>query len=284
VPAPSPLRPSVDVLRRLYVDERLSSPEIARQCQVEKITVLRWLRAADIERRPIGRGLANRGIKPPTAEELHRLIHIEHLGYRGVADLYGVDHTAVSHWLTKHGIAKPTVWQTRRPAGAREPSEQELRDRISRGESLTSITKDFDINRSTLTKRCRSYGIEVQHDGWQKGIRYPCADGHQARSLYEQRVDNWLHEHGINHEVEPAYPWDRRYRADFRVADIYIEVWGVTQNAAYTARRTMKIRRCKEAGIDLISINVWQFAKGRRWWRPLQRLQQITGDLPDRLF
>lgn len=272
--APSPLRPSDEELRRLYVDERLPSTAIAEQCKVEKITVLRWLGAAGIERRPAGRNLANRGGEPPAADELRHLVHVEHLGYDQIAARYGVDRTTVPYWLTKHGIPRPDVWVTRRRGQvAREPDEHELRERIGRGESLTSIAGDFDVSRSLLATRCATYGIEVQRDGWRAGHRFTCADGHLARSTYELRVDDWLSERGIDHQVEPGYPWDRRYRADFLVGSTYIEVWGVTDNPAYKKRRAMKIERCKAEGLDLIGINHWQFAKGRRWWRPLERLQ-----------
>ncbi len=269
--APSKNRPTPEALRRLYVDDRMTSREIAESVGVEKITVLRWLKAAGIDRRASGRGLANRGITPPTADELRRMLHEEHIGLRGVAEKYGVDYTAVSHWCDALGVPRPTVWQTRRGL-VKEPTEQELRERIGRGESLTSIAEDYEVTRTLLRARCRRYGIEVQRDGWQRGKRFPCTDGHLARSTYELRVDDWLFDHGIDHQTEPAYPWDRRYRADFLVGSTYIEVWGVTRNPAYTARRHHKVTRCAETGIDLIQINGGQFANGRRWWRPLENL------------
>lgn len=273
MPAASKNRPSPEELRALYVDQRLSSLAIAERCQVEKITVLRWLRAAGIERRPVGSGLANRGVEMPTAEELHRLIHVENIGLRGVAERYGVYYTAVGKWLDRYGIERPTVWQTRRrgeiPA---EPTEEELRERIAAGESLSAIARDYPVSSTLIRQRCRTYGIEFQRDGWQLGKRFPCADGHLARSTYELRVDDWLFDHGLQHDVEPAYPWDRRYRADFLVGQTYIEVWGVTNNAAYRERRALKIQRCAETGLDLIQINYGQFSRGRRWWRPLEQL------------
>lgn len=273
MPAPSKNRPTPDALRRLYVDERMTSREIAASLGVEKITVLRWLKAAGVERRASGRGLANRGITPPTAEELRRMIHEDHIGLRGVAEKYGVDYTAVSHWLDRYEITPPTVWQTRRRGEQPvEPSEDELRERTGAGESLASIARDYAVSSTLVRARCERYGIEVQRDGWQRGKRFTCADGHLARSTYELRVDDWLFDHGIAHETEPAYPWDRRYRADFLVGSTYIEVWGVTNNPAYTARRDLKVQRCAETRIDLIQINYGQFANGRRWWRPLQRL------------
>lgn len=271
--ARSPNRPSDDELRRLYVDERLSSVAIAEQCQVEKITVLRWLRAAGIERRPAGTGLAARGLARPTAEDLQRMLHEEHLGLVGVATRYGVDYTAVGHWCDDYGIPRPTIWQTRRGGKpASEPTEQELCDRIAAGESLRSIERDFDVTRIVLRNRCREYGIDVRRDGWDGGHRLTTADGHRVRSTYELRVDDWLHAHGLAHELEPRYPFDQRYRADFLVQGTFIEVWGVTNNPRYKQRRQWKVEQCARHGLPLIQIGHWQFAKDRRWWKPLENL------------
>lgn len=278
MPAPSPNRPSPEELRELYIDQGLSSLAIAERCGVEKITALRWLKAAGIERRPTGSGLANRGVTPPTAEELHRLIHVENIGLRGVAECYGVYYTAVGHWLDRHGIERPSIWQTRRRGVVpTEPTEQELRERIGSGESLASIARDFPVSSTLIRARCTTYGIEVSRDGWQRGKRFECADGHLARSTYELRVDDWLSERGIEHEVEPPYPWDRRYRADFCVDDAYIEIWGVIGNPAYQTRKAMKIERCAAEGLRLIQINYAQFASGRRWWKPLEVFDRQAG-------
>lgn len=274
MPAPCENRPTDNDLRRLYVDEGWTAQRIADLAGVRKITALRWLRAAGVERRPAGIGLVARGIEPPTAEELRRMIHEEHLGYDGVAERYGVDRTAVPYWLRKHGIPRPEIWSTRRKG--REvplPTEADLRARLAAGQSIVDIGRDYGVSNAPIRRLCDEYGIEVKRSGWQGGRRLVGDDGHELRSLYEQRVCNWLHHNSVEHYLEPAYPWDRRYRADFRVGQTYIEVWGVTENEAYQRRKAMKIERCAEHGIPLIQINPWQFANGRKWWRPLLPLK-----------
>lgn len=279
----SALKPSRDDLYRMYVDEMLTARQIAEQCKVRHITVLRWLRAAGIERRKGKGAFYLSGGEPPSAEDLRRMIHVEHLGYSGVAAKYGVDMTAVPYWLEKYGIEKPTIWATRRKGVVPPmPSEAELRHRLGLGHSLTTVAAEYDCARSTIAARCQRYGIPVARDGWRGGHRLHCIDGHAARSTYEQRVDDWLYQHGVAHELEPAYPWDRRYRADFLVGQTYIEVWGVRDNDRYAERRRMKIARCRQAGLDLIGINHWQFAAGKRWWRPLERL--VSEELGSSLF
>lgn len=201
------------------------------------------------------------------------MVHVEHLSYVAIAAKYGVDPTAVPYWLDKHRIKRPTIWGTRRKGSPTPmPSDAEIRDRLALGHSANSIAADHKATPDLVRKRARELSLDVRRDGWRGGKRYKCADGHEARSVYEQRVDDWLYRHGLAHECEPAYPWGRRYRADFKVDDTYIEVWGVSENAAYQRRRAMKIERCEQVGLPLISINHWQFARGRRWWKPLEQL------------
>lgn len=223
--------------------------------------------------RPGGCGLANRGQEMPPRKELNDLVHVQHLSYREIAAIYGVDASAIPHWLDRYDIDRADVWVTRRKGRpVLLPTAGELRHRRSLGESATSIAASYKVSRTLIAQLCKSQGIPLDLDGWQGGRRYACRDGHQARSLYEQRVDDWLAEHGIGHIVEPRYPFDARYKADFLVDRFYIEVWGVTNNPAYQERKRKKIRLCEENSLPLIQINHWQFAKGRRWWKPLQKL------------
>lgn len=267
------MKPSRETLHDLYENQRLTTRQIGAQLGVSKTQVVRWMKSYEMDRRVATNGLENRGIEAPTAAELEWMVHVEHLGYQKIADRYGVDPTAVPFWLTKYGIRKPSAWETRRK-GVAMPNIN-IADVIARyetGESLDKIAAGYGVTRTPITARLRASGYTLRRDGWNGGHRYECADGHPARSLYEQRVDDWLTEHQIEHELEPTYPWDRRYMADFKVGSAYIEVWGVTENEAYKKRRKMKIERCASEGIDLISINHWQFTRGRKWWKPLERL------------
>lgn len=82
-------------------------------------------------------------------------------------------------------------------------------------------------------------------------------DGHKVRSGLEMAVDDWLFEHGIQHELEPHCPWDKSphpRRADFKVGDVYIEVWGLAGKTKYDKRRAQKVAKYAEHGIKLIEI------------------------------
>lgn len=273
---PSKNKPSSDRLRKMYVDQKMTLREIGELVGVRHITVRRWLKAYGIPARPTGspNSLKARGVTPPTSEELFTMVHVEHLSYEKIAAKYGVDFTAVPHWLDRHGIKRPKLWDTRRKGKHPFiPDSSELERLYDAGQSVRTIGSMFGVSEGTIRRRLVEAGAKIRPDGWNGGKRYPCRDGHLARSLYEQRVDDWLTANGIPHTLEPAYPWDRRYMADFLVGDVYIEVWGVSDNAAYNERKQLKVQQCESAGIDLIQINHWQFAKGRKWWKPLERLR-----------
>lgn len=262
-------RPTAEELRELYLVQRKTTREIGTRYGVRHTSVRRWLKHHGIETRPAGRGLANRGTAAPAAEELHRLVHVEHLSYRDIGDRYGVDHTAVPVWLDQYGIAKPGVWDTRRRgAVVALPSAVDLRRRYEAGESLRTLIRGTGVSESTLADVMRSAGIEIRDNGWNGGRRFACTDGHPARSVYEQRVDDWLAAHGYAHEIEPRLPFDRRCRADFLVGSLYIEVWGVTNLPSYTARRQRKTRLYAQHGLPLIGLPVHAFGRGT-WARRL---------------
>src|SRR6266567_1161901 len=211
------MKPDFNTLQHLYETERLTTRQIGSQFGVSKTQVLRWLKSYNISPRDAHNGLLNRGITEPTKAELEHLVQIEHKGYREIAKIYGVDYTAIPYWLKKHQIELPTVWGTRRK-GAQiiYPTQDELHQMyIVQGMTLAQIAAIYMVSQSPIADLCKKFGIPIRPDGFNGGIRFTCDDGHLVRSTYEQKVDNWLHEHGIAHEYEPILPFDRRYHADF---------------------------------------------------------------------
>lgn len=55
-------------------------------------------------------------------------------------------------------------------------------------------------------------------------------DGHCLGSGLECYVDDFLYEHGIAHEVQPLIVKTRKFRADFKVGEYWIEVLGYKDN------------------------------------------------------
>ena len=96
----------------------------------------------------------------------------------------------------------------------------------------------------------------VLEDGTRKtsrGIHTIAKDGHVCLSLGEKTIDEFLYEHGINHEKEPRYP-EGNYRGDFKVGAAFIEYFGLTGNPDYDAKTKEKIRLCKKHKITLVAL------------------------------
>jgi hypothetical protein len=86
-----------------------------------------------------------------------------------------------------------------------------------------------------------------------RGIHTVANDGHLCLSLGERTIDDFLYEHGIEHEKEPSYP-DSNFRADFRVGDILIEYFGMAGDPEYDKKTKIKKGICRTNQIQLISI------------------------------
>lgn len=269
------VRPDIETVRRLYETERLTTRQIGSMFGVSKTEVLRWLQFYNISRRAANSGLLNRGLPEPTKEDLERLVHQEHKGYRYIAQIYGVDMAAVPQWLKKHQIERPTVWDTRRKGvTVVYPTQEELRQMyIEEGMTLAQIAAQVGVSQTPIARLCQEFGIPLRPDGFNGGIRFGCEDGHLVRSTYEQKVDNWLYENGIAHEYEPRLPFDRRWYADFLANGWYIEIWGVHNSKDYAQRKSRKISLYRAHQTPLIQLSIDSFQPRRKdsWKKKLAR-------------
>lgn len=76
-----------------------------------------------------------------------------------------------------------------------------------------------------------------------RGTLIRARDGHRCLSMGEKAVCDFMHQSGIEHEREPAYPIDPtlnplgRRRADWILSDgTFVELWGLPNNPAYAAK------------------------------------------------
>ena len=230
--------PPESELRNLYEVQRMTAEQVGENFGVSHGLVLQWLKRYGIQARPHGTGLAARGIEPPTCEELTRMIHTDRLTYTQIASRYGVDQSAVQHWLKRHGIERPLTWFEEHSA---PETLAAMRAAYEAGASLEDIGQHWGgVAETTVNTLFKANGIALRLGGWKGGQRFTCQDGHLVRSTYERRVDDWLYEHGIEHTYEPSLPFSPVHKADFEANGWYIEVWGVTDNQAYQERKQRK--------------------------------------------
>lgn len=78
-----------------------------------------------------------------------------------------------------------------------------------------------------------------------------CADGCKARSRDEVVVDDWLSARRVPHEREPRL---KGMRPDWRVGNVYIELWGLAGQQGYEKRREEKLALYRARRLRLIEI------------------------------
>lgn len=138
----------------------------------------------------------------------------------------------------------------------RVPIDKELLQTLYVEEEMTSREIGQIIGRSAKVVRdyLKYHGILVRPDGIKNRERIKCTDGHLVRSYYERAFDNLLHKNGIDHEYDPRLPFNHRYMADFKVGDVYVEIWGLMGNEQYRKRREKKIQIYHDNGCKLLEV------------------------------
>lgn len=262
--------PPKDDLIKLYVEQDLNTRDVAKIYNVSDTTVGKWLKHYGIPRRYNRITLAERGITPPTAQELSCMIHEDRLTYAQVASRYGVDQSLVQVWLDRYGIERPKTWHELHNNPKDVTDMQAL---YEDGLSLSEIGKKYGTTKGPVGLLFKANAIPVRKDGWQ-GKRFKTQRGELVRSTYELKVANWLHEQGVDYVYEPSLPFPDVGSADFLANGWYIEVWGVINSASYQARKELKRAGYAQSGAPLIEIPVHSFETGRNelWIRKLQHV------------
>jgi len=80
-------------------------------------------------------------------------------------------------------------------------------------------------------------------------------DGHVCDSISEALVDNWLTDHGVEHECDAKYP-SSNHKSDWRLSNgVFIEYFGLANDSPRYDRQIRKKRElCKMHGIRLVEL------------------------------
>jgi DNA-binding transcriptional regulator LsrR (DeoR family) len=122
------LPPADTELRRCYLDEGLTTAQLAARYEVSATTAKRWLDRAGIPRRS-----ARRSSRAPGAEELRRLYQDEGLSTTQIAQRYGVAQQTAHGWLRAAGIPLRPAGPPVRADPATRPFPQTMVDSPSQG-------------------------------------------------------------------------------------------------------------------------------------------------------
>lgn len=205
----------------------------------------------------------------PPEFALRFLYEEEQLPTRAIGAFYGVAHITVRRWLRFYNITCRPPHHGLETTGYATPSEADLRRMIcEQSMPFAEIGSLYGVGGTAVSEWARKLNIP-HHPAGYRGRRYICADGHEVRSSYEQRVDDWLCACGVAHEYEPRVAFDARYRSDFLANGHYIEIWGMpSSDTGYTARRVRKTRLYHEHGLSLIELTARDFrADSRGLWK-----------------
>jgi transposase len=235
-----------ETLRRLYLEEELTTYEIADLYEVSRPTISNWLEEFGVPRRG-DHTLSDEDEEKRTKEYFRRLYVEEQLSCPEIADIIGLDsREGVRYWLEKHGIER------------RQPEipidESELRSMyVDESMTIYQIAPLVDRSPSSVKRWLHSYDIETDPAyGW--GTVCETENGEIVRSKLEKDVADWLHYHDVEYVYEPEVD-SVRWTPDFCVSGTIVEVWGLAgSNDQYDQKMQQKKSDYDDVGIDFVSL------------------------------
>jgi hypothetical protein len=151
-------------------------------------------------------------------------------------------------------------WRRLRIASS-TPSIQ--RDRILLARMATprmGVLKRLDAAK-TWTQWLQLAGVMGETARSSRGATCTARDGHPCRSMFERDVDDALSALGIEHHLEPLWPWHPELnpnglrRADWVLGDgTYVEAAGMLDDEDYRRKLAAKVDLAQEQGIPLIIV------------------------------
>jgi len=81
--------------------------------------------------------------------------------------------------------------------------------------------------------------------------KFIAKDGHKLDSEYEKKVDDCLYEEGIMHTIHEKIPRSE-YKCDFKVCDVFVEVWG-GETREYLIEKKKKKQHYNKMGLKLVN-------------------------------
>ena len=95
---------------------------------------------------------------------------------------------------------------------------------------------------------------------------HTASDGHILTSYYEYLFDEYLYCNNIAHDIDDKICSDSRCRYDFKIGDVYVEIWGISKAGGkhynnYCQRRIAKEALYKKHNLTLVSIEGLDFRR-----------------------
>lgn len=116
---------------------------------------------------------------------------------------------------------------------------------------------------TTSASQIDTPAININKDNFREKFeaKHRTIDGHYVRSKAEMLIDNWLYQYGLVHAYERKLPIDEDVYCDFYIPSgngrpqaVYIEFWGLENDAKYTERKNKKVEIYKREWLSLIEL------------------------------
>lgn len=100
--------------------------------------------------------------------------------------------------------------------------------------------------------------------------KFIAKDRHKLDSEYEKRVDDCLYEKGIMHTIHEKVPGSG-YICDFKVCDVFVEIWGV-ETREYLIEKKKKKQFYNKKGLKLVNFEKKDLD---RKWKIRKKIEEI---------
>lgn len=123
----------------------------------------------------------------------------------------------------------------------------------------TEMERKYKKYFSARIKKLGNYKELVCSLGLKIKKHYQASDGHLLKSYYEYLFDEYLYLNNIPHDIDDYIISKSKCRYDFKINDVYIEIWGIHKNISehfndYSGRRIKKEKLYQKHNLKLMSI------------------------------
>lgn len=161
---PGCAKPSKDLLKRVYTDEKMSYPEIGKKLGFGSSTIHRWLKENGVKIRSASEAKL-RGVKKPSECQLRQLYLNEKVSAYKISKNLGLAVTTVYNLLREYDIPIRTVSEAKLPVNVRKPSEQQLRQwYVVEQKKAATIAKEVGVSFGTVIYWICKEGIQLNNN------------------------------------------------------------------------------------------------------------------------
>lgn len=204
---------------------------------------------------------------PP--QEVPAVADAKNINSTKIAEHFGIKSTRINAILNELGwVERAKNGWTATAAGQSMSAEQKTHyqsgvpyavwsSKILRNQILSDAVANYLVHDTQSVSPQKNHPQNNTDDFRQKfPANFRATDGHMVRSKAETLIDNFLYTSGIVHAYERKLPIEENMYCDFYLPEgkVYIEYWGLENDAKYAARKQYKIKIYNKYNFNLIEL------------------------------